>query len=135
MFGMFFLGALYLQRVLGYDAVEVGLAFLPATLVMGVLSVRYSAPLAARFGPLRVMVVGLSLIGIGLAWFARVPADGSFAVDVLPSMLLFGLGAGSAFPALMGVAMSGVAMEDSGLASGLVNTSQQVGGALGLAVL
>ena len=135
MFGLFFLGALYLQRVLGYDAVEVGLAFLPATLVMGVLSVRYSAPLVARFGALRVMVAGLSLIAIGLAWFARVPVDGSYAADVLPSMVLLGLGAGSSFPALMTVAMSGVSMEDSGLASGLVNTSQQVGGALGLAVL
>jgi EmrB/QacA subfamily drug resistance transporter len=135
MFGMFFVGALYLQRVLGYDAVEVGLAFLPATVVMGTLSVRYSARLAARFGARGTLVPGLILIVAGLALFGRMPVDGSFAADVLPAMVLLGAGAGTAFPALMSLAMSGVPLSDSGLASGLVNTAQQVGGALGLAVL
>ena len=135
MFAMFFLGALYLQRVLGYGAIAVGLAFLPATLTMGVLSVRFSAPIVARFGAQRTILGGLLLIAIGLAWLARVPVDGSFAVDVLPSMVLLGLGAGAAAPAIMMTAMSGATPSDSGLASGLVNTTMQVGGALGLAVL
>jgi MFS family permease len=135
MFGLFFLGALYLQKVLRYDPVDVGLAFLPATVTMGVLSVRYSARLSARFGALRTMVPGFVLIVVSLAWFARVPVDGSYWVDVLPSMLLLGTGAGVAFPTLMMVAMSGATPEDAGLASGLVNTTAQVGGAIGLAVL
>ena len=135
MFGMFFLGALYLQRVLGYDPIEVGLAFLPTTLVMGVLSVRYSAPLAARFGPRRVILGGMVLILAGLALFAPVPVDGGFAVNVLPSMLLMGAGAGAAFPSIVTLAMSAATPSDAGLASGLVNTTAQVGGALGLAVL
>jgi EmrB/QacA subfamily drug resistance transporter len=135
MFGMFFLGALYLQRVLGYGAVEVGLAFLPSTIVMGLMSVRYSAPLIARFGAQPVLVSGLVLVGAGLALYARVPVDGAYLADVLPAVVLIGLGAGTAFPAVMGLAMSDVTPSDSGLASGLVNTAQQVGGALGLAVL
>ena len=135
MFGLFFLGALYLQRVLGYDPIEVGLAFLPTTLAMGVMSVRYSAPLAARFGPRRVILAGMTLILAGLALFAPVPVDGSFALNVLPSMLLMGVGAGAAFPAIVTLAMSAATPRDAGLASGLVNTTAQVGGALGLAVL
>jgi EmrB/QacA subfamily drug resistance transporter len=135
MFGMFFLGALYLQRVLGYEAVEVGLAFLPSTLAMGLMSVRYSARLVTRFGAWSVLVPGLVLVGAGLALFARAPVDGQYFTDVMPAAILIGLGAGTAFPAVMGLAMSGVAPADSGLASGLVNTAQQVGGALGLAVL
>ncbi|HEX8086583.1 MAG TPA: DHA2 family efflux MFS transporter permease subunit [Solirubrobacteraceae bacterium] len=135
MFGMFFLGALYLQRVLGYEAVEVGLAFLPSTLAMGLMSVRYSARLVTRFGAWSVLLPGLVLVGAGLALFARAPVDGQYFTDVMPAAILIGLGAGTAFPAVMGLAMSGVAPADSGLASGLVNTAQQVGGALGLAVL
>jgi EmrB/QacA subfamily drug resistance transporter len=135
MFGMFFLGALYLQRVLHYDALEIGLAFLPATLVMGVLSLRYSERLIMRFGPRRTLPPGLLLIAIGLALFGRAPVDGSFAVDVLPVMLVLGFGIGVSFPSLMTVAMSSATESDAGLASGLVNTSVQVGGALGLAVL
>ncbi|HEV2814436.1 MAG TPA: DHA2 family efflux MFS transporter permease subunit [Solirubrobacteraceae bacterium] len=135
MFGLFFLGALYLQRVLGYGAIEVGLAFLPATLVMGILSVRYSARLSARFGARETLVPGLVAIGAGLALFARVPIDGAYVVDVLPAMVLLGAGAGAAFPTLMTLAMADTTPSDSGLASGLVNTAQQVGGALGLAVL
>jgi fucose permease len=135
MFGMFFLGALYLQRVLGYGAVEVGLAFLPVTVAIGALSLRYSPQLITRFGARATLLPGLVLIAAGLALFARAPVDGSFAVDVLPVMLLLGTGAGLSFPALMTMAMSGATASDSGLASGLVNTTQQVGGALGLAVL
>jgi EmrB/QacA subfamily drug resistance transporter len=135
MFGVFFLGALYLQRVLGYDALEIGLAFLPATLVMGVLSLRYSELLIMRFGARTMLFPGIVLVAAGLLLFARAPVHGSYLTDVLPTMLLFGLGIGSSFPALMTLAMSGATREDAGLASGLVNTSAQVGGALGLAVL
>ena len=135
MFGMFFLGALYLQRVLGYDALEIGLAFLPATLVMGLLSLRYSERLIMRFGARTMLFPGLILIGSGLLLFARAPVNGNYVTDVLPVMLLLGFGIGSSFPALMTLAMSGATPQDAGLASGLVNTAAQVGGALGLAVL
>jgi EmrB/QacA subfamily drug resistance transporter len=135
MFGQGFLGALYLQRVLGYDALQIGLAYLPVTLLMGTLSLRYSERLITRFGANVTLVPGLVLIAIGLGLFAQVPADGSYVVHVLPTMLLLGIGAGIAFPALMTLAMSGVAPSEAGLASGLVNTTVQVGGALGLAVL
>jgi EmrB/QacA subfamily drug resistance transporter len=135
MFGMFFMGALYLQRVLGYDALEIGFAFLPATIVMGTLSLRYSELLITRFGARTVLFPGMTLIAVGLALFTRAPVDGSYLRDVLPVMLLLGLGIGVSFPALMSLAMSGVTPEEAGLASGLVNTTAQVGGALGLAVL
>jgi EmrB/QacA subfamily drug resistance transporter len=135
MFGMFFLGVLYLQEVLGYDALETGLAFLPTTLVMGTLSVRYAEPLIMRFGAQRTLLPGLLLIALGLALFATVPVDGSYVADVLPPTLLLGLGVGVCFPALMTLAMSGATREDAGLASGLVNTTAQVGAAIGLAVL
>src|SRR4051794_25779054 len=135
MFGMFFLGALYLQQILGYDALEVGLAFLPATLVMGTMSLRFSGPLTMRFGPQRTLIPSLAAIGLGLLLFARTPVDGNYWVDVLPPMALIGFGAGLGFPSLMTLAMSGATPQDSGLASGLVNTSVQVGGAIGLAVL
>jgi EmrB/QacA subfamily drug resistance transporter len=135
MFGMFFLGALYLQRVLGYDALQIGLAFLPATLIMGTLSLRYSEPLIMRFGAKRILLPGLALIAAGLALFARAPVHGSYLPDVLPVMVLLGIGIGSCFPALMTLAMSGATRSDAGLCSGLVNTTAQVGGALGLAVL
>ena len=135
MFGMFFLGALYLQRIRGYDPLEIGLAFLPVTLVMGTMSVRYSERLVTRFGARNTLVPGLVLIVIGLAWFTQAPVDGSYLVHVFPVMVLLGLGAGASFPALMNLAMSGATPQDAGLASGLVNTSAQVGGALGLAVL
>ena len=135
MFGMFFLGALYMQRILGYDALEVGLAFLPSTIVMGTISFRYSARANMRFGPKAVLIPSMLGIGGGMLLFARTPVDGSFAADILPAMVLFGTGAGFGFPALMTLAMSGATPSDSGLASGLVNTSVQVGGAVGLAVL
>jgi predicted MFS family arabinose efflux permease len=135
MFGMFFLDALYLQRVLGYDALQVGLAFLPASLVMGTLSLGFSEKLIMRFGPRTTLIPGITLICAGLLLFARTPVDGTYVVDVLPSMLLIALGVGTSFPSLMTVAMSGASPSDAGLASGLVNTSMQVGGAVGLAVL
>jgi EmrB/QacA subfamily drug resistance transporter len=135
MFGMFFLGALYLQRVLGYDALQIGFAFLPATLVMGTLSLRFSEPIITRFGARNALIPGLILIGAGLALFSRAPVDGNYWRDVLPTMIVMAFGIGVSFPALMTLAMSGATPEDAGLASGLVNTSAQVGGALGLAVL
>jgi MFS family permease len=135
MFGMFFLGALYLQRILGYDALEVGLAFLPATIVMGTLSLGFSEKLIMRFGPRRTLIPGMAAIFAGLLLFARTPVDGTYVSDLLAPMLLVGLGVGTAFPSLMTLAMSGATQSDSGLASGLVNTSMQVGGAIGLAVL
>jgi EmrB/QacA subfamily drug resistance transporter len=135
MFATFFMGALYLQRVLGYDALETGLAFLPVTLVMGTLSVRYSERLIMRFGARRLLVPGLGLIAVALLLFTRAPVSGGYVEHVLPVMILLGAGAGTAFPALMTLAMSGATPSDAGLASGLVNTSAQVGGALGLAVL
>jgi EmrB/QacA subfamily drug resistance transporter len=135
MFGMFFLGALYLQRVLGYDALEIGLAFLPATIVMGILSLRYAEKLIMSFGARTTLIPAMSLIAVGLLLFSRAPVNGSYLVNVLPVMILLGVGIGGSFPALMTLAMSGATREDAGLASGLVNTAAQVGGALGLAVL
>jgi EmrB/QacA subfamily drug resistance transporter len=135
MFSVFFLGSLYMERVLGYDALQIGFSFLPATLLMGVLSLRYSEKLIMRFGARTMLRPGLILIAAGIALFARAPVGGSYVTDILPVMLLFGVGIGVSFPSLMTLAMSGATREDAGLASGLVNTSAQVGGALGLAVL
>jgi EmrB/QacA subfamily drug resistance transporter len=135
LFGIFFLGSLYMQRVLGYDALEIGLAFLPVALLIGVLSLGFSARLNTRFGARATLLPGLVLLVVGLALFTQVPVDGEYLVDILPSMVLIGIGAGLTFPSLMTLAMSGATQSDSGLASGLVNTSLQVGGALGLAVL
>jgi EmrB/QacA subfamily drug resistance transporter len=135
LFGMFVLGALYMQGVLGYDAVETGLAFLPVSLGIGLLSVGLAPRLTLRFGARAVLIPALAMLMAGLALFSRVPVDGDYVSDILPTMLLFGVGAGLSFPALMTLAMSGASPSDAGLASGLVNTTQQVGGALGLAVL
>jgi MFS family permease len=135
MFGMFFMGALYMQRVLGYKPLTVGFAFLPATIFMGLMSLKVSDRVNMRFGPRSVLIPSLALLGIGLLLFARTPVDGNYFVDLMPPMILLGIGAGLAFPAVMMLAMSGVEMSESGLASGLVNTSVQVGGAIGLAVL
>lgn len=133
--GMFFLAVLYLQRVLGFDALETGVAFLPVSLAIGVLSLGFSARLNLRFGARAVLVPGMALVALGLAWLTRAPVDGGYVANVLPAMLLLGIGAGVSFPALMTLAMSGASDEDAGLASGLVNTTMQVGGALGIAVL
>jgi EmrB/QacA subfamily drug resistance transporter len=135
MFGMFFLGALYMQQILGYDAFQVGLAFLPGTIVMGTMSLRFSGPLNMRFGLRATLIPSLVSIGAGMLLFARTPVDASYVTDILPTQILFGFGAGLGFPGLMTFAMMGVEPRDSGLASGLVNTSVQVGGAIGLAVL
>ena len=135
MFGSFFLGALYLERILGYSPLEIGLAFLPATLLMGALSFRYTERLITRFGARGTMLPGVVLILGAMVLFARTPVDGDYVTDVLPVAVLIGLGAGLSFPALMTLAMAGATPEDAGLASGLVNTSAQVGGALGLALL
>jgi EmrB/QacA subfamily drug resistance transporter len=135
MFGMFFLGALYLQRVLHYSALEVGLAFLPTTVVMGGLSLGFSEKLIMRFGPRNTLIPGFILVTIALLLFARTPVDGNYVTDLLPPFLLIGIGIGTSFPSIMTLAMSGATPQDAGLASGLVNTSMQVGGAVGLAVL
>jgi EmrB/QacA subfamily drug resistance transporter len=135
MFAWFFLSALYLQRVLGYSPLKVGLSFLPANLIMGTFSIGLSAKLVMRFGFRRPLATGLLLAATGLALFVRAPVDGSFLVDVLPSMILLGFGAGIAFNPVLLAAMSDVEPSESGLASGLVNTSFMMGGALGLAVL
>jgi EmrB/QacA subfamily drug resistance transporter len=135
MFAWFFLSALYLQLVLGYSPLKVGLAFLPANIIMGAFSVGLSAKLVMRYGIRAPLAFGLLLAAIGLALFTRLPVDGSFWVDVLPSMTLLGFGAGIAFNPVLLAAMSDVKPEESGLASGVVNTSFMMGGALGLAVL
>jgi EmrB/QacA subfamily drug resistance transporter len=135
MFAWFFLSALYLQLVLGYTPLQVGLAFLPGNLVMGALSLGFSAKIVMRFGIKRPLAIGLGLAALGLLLFARAPIDGQYVVDVLPGMVLLGIGAGIAFNPVLMAAMSDVAPEESGLASGVVNTAFMMGGALGLAVL
>jgi EmrB/QacA subfamily drug resistance transporter len=135
MFAWFFISALYLQLVLGYSPLEVGLAFLPANLIMGAFSIGLSAKLVMRFGFRIPLATGLLVAAAGLVLFARAPVDGSFVVDVLPSMILLGVGAGMAFNPVLLAAMSDVDPSESGLASGVVNTAFRMGGALGLAVL
>jgi EmrB/QacA subfamily drug resistance transporter len=135
MFAWFFMSALYLQLVLGYSPLKVGLAFLPANLIMGALSIAVSARLVMRFGIKRPLAAGLGFATVGLVLFARAPVGGSFVRDVLPSMILLGIGAGIAFNPVLLAAMSDVAPEEAGLASGVVNTAFMMGGALGLAIL
>ncbi len=135
MFAWFFLVALYLQLVLGYSPLQVGLAFVPANIIMGAFSVGLSAKLVMRFGVKPPLAIGLLLAAAGLLLFAHAPVGGSFLVDVLPPMILAGIGAGMAFNPLLLAAMSDVEQQESGLASGVVNTAFMMGGALGLAVL
>src|SRR5574337_2012218 len=135
MFAWFFLSALYMQLVLDYSPMQVGLAFLPANVIMAVFSVDLSAKLVMRFGYRSPLVAGLGLAALGLLLFARAPLHGGFVIDVLPGMLLLGIGAGIAFNPVLMAAMNDVAPEESGLASGIVNTAFMMGGALGLAVL
>jgi MFS family permease len=135
MFAWFFLSALYLQLVLGYSPLQVGLSFLPANVIMAVFSISLSAKLVMSFGIRRPLATGLLIAAAGLALFVRAPVGGSFVVDVLPSMILLGIGAGMAFNPVLLAAMGDVAPEEAGLASGLVNTAFMMGGALGLAVL
>ena len=135
MFAWFFLAALYLQFVLGYSPLQIGLAFLPSSLIMAVFSIGLSAKMVMRFGISRPLALGLGLASAGLALFIRLPVDGNFVVDVLPSMLLLGFGAGMAFNPVLLAAMNDVDQTEAGLASGIVNTAFMMGGALGLAVL
>jgi EmrB/QacA subfamily drug resistance transporter len=135
MFAWFFISALYMQLVLGYSALQVGLGFLPANLIMAAFSLGISARLVMRFGLRSPLAAGLLLAAAGLLLFARAPVGGSFVIDVLPGMILLGLGAGIAFNPVLLAAMSDVKPEEAGLASGVVNTSFMMGGALGLAVL
>jgi EmrB/QacA subfamily drug resistance transporter len=135
MFAWFFLAALYMQFVLGYSPLQIGLAFLPSSLIMAVFSIGLSAKLVMRYGIARPLATGLGLATAGLALFIRLPVDGSFVVDVLPSMILLGFGAGMAFNPVLLAAMNDVEQTEAGLASGIVNTSFMMGGALGLAVL
>ena len=132
MFGMFFMGALYLQNVLDYDALQTGLAFLPATVIMGALSLGYSHKLVMRLGAKATLVPALGLIAVALLLFTLAPVQGDYVRHVLPVTVLLGIGAGLAFPALMTLAMAGAQPSEAGLASGLVNTTAQVGGALGV---
>jgi MFS family permease len=135
LFALFFLSALYLQRVLGYSPLEVGLAFLPGNLIMMAFSLSLSAKLVMRYGFRAPLAAGLITAALALLWLARAPVHGSFLVDVLPSMILFGIGGGLAFNPVLMAAMSDVEPQDSGLASGLTNTAFMMGGALGLAAL
>jgi MFS family permease len=135
MLGFFFMSSLYLQRVLGLNPLEIGIAFMPVALTIGLLSLGVSARVTTRFGARRVLLPALILVATGLALYIRVPVHSSYAADLLPGMLLLGIGAGLVFPALATLAMSSATERDSGLASGLLNTTAQVGGALGLAVL
>jgi EmrB/QacA subfamily drug resistance transporter len=135
MFAYFFLSALYLQGILGYSPMEVGLAYLPSTVLWGASSLLLSDRLVMRFGVKLPLIAGLGLMTVGLILFARTPVDGNFLIDVLPATLAVGLGAGIGFNPLLLAAMSGVAPTESGLASGIVNTAFMMGGALGLAVL
>jgi EmrB/QacA subfamily drug resistance transporter len=133
--GMQFTGALYLQRVLRFDALEVGLGYLPIALTIGVMTLGFAARVMTRFGARPALIGGLAISAAGLALFGRAPVDGRYLTDVLPAMLLLGVGAGLALPAVTTLVMSGASGGDSGLVSGLANTTQQVGGAVGVAVL
>jgi EmrB/QacA subfamily drug resistance transporter len=135
MFAWFFLSALYMQLVLGYGPMEVGLAFLPANLLMAIFSLGISARLLMRFGIRRPLAVGLAFAACGLLLFSHAAQNGHFLSDILPGMLLLGVGAGVAFNPVLLVAMSDVGPSESGLASGVVNTAFMMGGSLGLAVL
>jgi EmrB/QacA subfamily drug resistance transporter len=135
MFAWFFLSALYLQLVLGYSPLQVGLAFLPSNLIMMAFSLGLSAKMVMRFGTRVPLALGLAISSVGLVLFSRAPVDGNFVADVLPAMLLLGVGAGMSFNPVLLSAMSEVEPQDAGLASGVVNTSFMMGGALGLAVL
>src|SRR5437762_492476 len=134
-FSFFFLGSLDMERVLGYGPMAIGLAFLPVAIVMALFSIRFSAQLIARFGAGAMLIAGQAMAGIALLVVALGPADASYVAHLLVPMVLLGLGGGLAFPALTMIAMADVHPSEAGLASGLLNTTGQVGGALGLAVM
>jgi len=133
--GFFFMASLDLERVLGYGPMAIGLAFLPVAVVMGLFSLRFSALLINRFGPLSVLLSGQVVIAVALAWLGLGPTDETYAVNLLVPLALLGLGGGLSFPSLTIIAMADARPQDAGLASGLLNTTGQVGGALGLAIL
>ena len=135
MFGYFFFSALYLQLVLEYSALEVGLAYLPGTVVWGASSLFLSDRLVMRFGIRTPLLAGFGLMALALVLLARTPVDGNWAIDILPATIAAGIGGGIAFNPLLLAAMSGVSQEQAGLASGVVNTAFMMGGAVGLAVL
>ena len=135
MFAWFFISALYMQLILDYQPLQVGLAFLPANLVMAAFSLGLSAKIVMRFGITRPLVAGLLIATAGLLLFAQAQRHGEFVTQILPSMLLLGIGAGMGFNPLLLAAMNDVDPSDSGLASGVVNTAFMMGGALGLAIL
>jgi MFS family permease len=135
MFAWFFISALYLQQVLDYTPMQIGLAFLPANLIMAAFSLGLSAKLVMRYGNRLPLAGGLAISAVGFGLFAFAPVDGSFVVHVLPAMILLGIGCGMALNPILLVAMSEVGPDESGLASGVVNTAFMMGGALGLAVL
>lgn len=134
-FGTFFTGSLYLEQVMGFDALGIGLGFLPVSLSLGVTSFALVEPLITRFGHRAVLRGGLVLVLVGLLWFARLPAHASYALDMAPALALVGIGSGLSLPAIVGLAMSGATRRDAGLTSGLVNTTRMVGGSLGLAAM
>jgi MFS family permease len=135
MFAWFFMAALYLQLVLRYIPMEVGLAFLPPNLLMAAFSWGLSAKMVLRFGTKLPIVFGMSFIALGLLLFTYAPINADFYLHVLPGMLLIGLGAGVTFNPVLLAGMSDISEEESGLASGVLNTAFMMGGALGLAVL
>jgi EmrB/QacA subfamily drug resistance transporter len=135
MFSAFFLGSLYLERVLGYDAIETGLAFMPLTVAIGAMSMGISARAMARFGPLRTLTVGLATIAAGLLLLAGEGVHASYFPGLFFAFLLLGLGAGASFLPLLTVGMADAPRRDAGLASGIINVSVQLFGAIGLATL
>jgi MFS family permease len=124
-----------MQLVLQYEPQQVGFAFVPGNAIMALISVFFSAMIVMRWGLRIPAAVGLFIAAIGMFWFARAPVDGSFLIDILPSMILLGIGAGMAFNPVLLAAMGEVPPDESGLASGVVNTAFMMGGSLGLAVL
>jgi predicted MFS family arabinose efflux permease len=135
LFAYFFFSALYLQLVLEYTPLEVGLAYLPGTIIWGASSLLLSDRLVMRFGIKPPLLTGLSLMVLALLLLARTPVDGNWAIDILPATIAVGIGAGIAFNPILLAAMSGVAPDRAGLASGVVNTAFMMGGAVGLAIL
>jgi len=134
-FAWFFIVALYLQFILGLNPLYVGLAFLPANIIMALFSLGISAKVVMKWGIKPTLTVGLLLAALSLGLLARSPVNGQFMVHVLPSMCLLGLGGGLAFNPMLLAAMNDAAPEDAGVASGLVNTAFMMGGAVGLAIL
>jgi EmrB/QacA subfamily drug resistance transporter len=135
MYSTFFLGTLYLEHVLHYGALQTGLAFLPWTVTVGALSLGITARLVNRFGAMRVLIAGMLTVMVGLGLLTTVGAQTSFFPTIFFAYFMIGLGIGSAFMPLLSIAMADVPAADAGLGSGIVNVSQQVAGALGLAVL